>query len=182
MRTRILPFLLVLLFLAGASSASEPCTATPAGDGAWKLQPVTGTGVHFFSTAIVHSAIPTATATIQRSTETVELSGDLTGRILYHPTSVFDFVKGTLVNTGNQVFSGTVLGSEPVLLYDDSFRFEVDLVTGATVGVVHLTDTLAGPRIRCHLDVTGTGVGADGNPTFAYTGTCRIKNKDADSN
>jgi hypothetical protein len=37
---------------------------------------------------------------IQRSTETVELKGDLTGRILYHVTSTFDFANDSLVNTG----------------------------------------------------------------------------------
>ena len=31
-------------------------------------------------------------------------------RVLYHVTSVFDFVKGTLVNTGDQVFSGNDCG------------------------------------------------------------------------
>ena len=43
---------------------------------------------------------------IQKSTETVELTGDLKGRVLYHVTSVFDFVQGTLVNTGDQVYLG----------------------------------------------------------------------------
>jgi hypothetical protein len=76
--------------------------------------------------ALVHSSTPTATGLIQRSTETVDLTGDLTGRILYHPTSVIDFSTQTVVNSGHQVFSGTVLGSEPVLLHDDTFRFEID--------------------------------------------------------
>ena len=113
---------------------------------------VSGKAVHYFTTAIIHSETPTATGKIQRSTDLIELTGDLKGRVLYHPTSVFDFVKGTLVNTGNQVFSGTVLGSAPVLLHDDEFRFEVDLKTGGLEsGEVHLTDRIAGPKIRCDL-------------------------------
>ena len=53
--------------------------------------PVSGTGVHLFSTAIIHSQTPTETGLIQRSTDIVELDGDLRGRVLYHPVSVFDF-------------------------------------------------------------------------------------------
>ena len=83
------------------------------------VRPVAGSGTHYLTTAIVHSTEPSPTGMIQRSTETVDLTGDLTGRILYHPTSVFDFVNGTLTNTGHQVFSGTVLGSAPVMLHDD---------------------------------------------------------------
>ena len=136
---------------------------------------VSGSGVHHFTTAIIHSAEPTATGLIQRSTDTVELTGDLAGRIVYHPVSVFDFTNGTLVNTGHQVFSGTILGSDPVLLLDDEFRFEVDLATGATVGEVHLTRRLAGPDVRCELEVIGTGLTPDGNATFDYSGECRFR-------
>lgn len=138
-----------------------------------KVHAVAGSGVHYFTTAIVHSTEPTSTGMIQRSTDTVELSGDLVGRLLYHPTSVFDFANGTLVNSGSQVFSGTVLGLPPVMLFDDEFRFEIDLNTGATRGEVHLTTSLAGPKVRCHLDVVGTGLTTDGNATFDYTGECR---------
>src|SRR5688572_17407971 len=110
---------------------------------------VSGKAVHHFTTAIIHSETPTPTGKIQRSTDIIDLSGDLKGRVLYHPTSVIDTVKGTLVNTGNQVFSGTVLGSEPVLLHDDKFRFQVDLKTGGMEsGEVHLSNSLAGPKIR----------------------------------
>jgi hypothetical protein len=136
--------------------------------------PVSGTGTHFFSTSIEHSRRPTPTGEIVRSTDTVELAGDLTGRVLYHPVSVFDYVAGTLVNTGHQVFSGTVLGVGPVMLYDDSFRFEVDLFTGATVGEVFLTDRLAGRRVQCELTIEGTGNTEAGDATIAYTGTCRM--------
>jgi hypothetical protein len=52
---------------------------------------------------------------IQRSTETVELKGDLTGKVLYHVTSVFDFVNGTLVNTGDA--TGEESGKVPVQQY-----------------------------------------------------------------
>src|SRR5687767_8430946 len=44
---------------------------------------VAGSGVDFLTTALVHSKEPTATGMIQKSTETVELTGDLTGRVLY---------------------------------------------------------------------------------------------------
>lgn len=141
------------------------------------VQPVSGSGVHFLTTAIVHSSIPTATGLIQRSTETVDLTGDLTGRILYHPTSVIDFSAQTLVNTGHQVFSGTVLGSEPVMLYDDTFRFDIDLRTGTGIGSVHLVDRIDGPKVRCDLTIVSTGMTADGNVAGEYTGECRFKNR-----
>ena len=141
-------------------------------DPSHRIRTVSGTGVHYFTTSIVHSTTPTATGMIQRSTDIVELTGDLTGRILYHPVSVFDFVKQTLVNTGHQVFSGTILGSEPVLLFDDRFRFDVDLATGATTGRVYLLDRLAGPWIRCVLVVVGAVLTAEGNAAIHYTGNC----------
>ena len=138
---------------------------------------VSGRAVHHFTTAMIHSQTPTATGMIQRSTDIIELSGDLKGRVLYHPTSVFDFVNGTLVNTGNQVFSGTVLGSAPVLLHDDEFRFEVDLNTGGLEsGEVHLSDRIAGPKIRCDLDAVGVGEQTpEGNSIVEYSGTCTLK-------
>ncbi len=136
---------------------------------------VAGSGVDSLSTAIVHSQEPTATGMIQKSTETVELTGGLTGRVLYHVTSVFDFAKNTLVNTVDQVFSGTVAGYAPVLIHDDQFRFEVNLATGQERGQVYLFNHLAGPKVRCQLEVTGTGMNADGNPTFTYTGECTFR-------
>jgi len=98
----------------------------------------------------------------------------LNGKILYHVTSVIDNQKGTLVNTGDQVFSGTIAGSEPVMIHDSKFRFEVNLATGADSGSVFLFDHIAGPHVRCELKVTGTGKAADGNPTFRYTGICKF--------
>ena len=157
------------------ATAAMPLSADPADN----VHTVTGTGVHYFTTAIIHSTTPTPTGLVQRSTDIVELDGDLTGRVLYHPVSVFDFVKNTLVNTGHQVFSGTVLGSEPVLLLDDEFRFDVDLATGATTGRVHLTKRLAGPKIRCDLNVVGTGLTPEGNAAIQYTGQCRISSPSA---
>ena len=136
---------------------------------------VSGSGVHFVTTPIIHSIEETTTGLIQRSTETVDLSGDLTGRILYQPTTVIDFSTGTLTNTGRQVFSGTVLGSAPVLLYDDEFRFEADLNTGVAKGKVYLTDNIAGPKIRCELEIVATGRTAEGNLAADYTGYCRLK-------
>jgi hypothetical protein len=140
-------------------------------------RPVSGTAVHFFTTALIHSQKSTAAGMIQRSTDIIELSGDLKGRVLYHPTSVFDFVKGTLVNTGHQVFSGTVLGSAPVMLHDDEFRFEVDLKSGGLEsGEVHLSDRIAGPKIRCDLVAVGAGAKTpEGNAIVDYSGTCTFK-------
>jgi hypothetical protein len=135
---------------------------------------VTGSGTDELKGAIVHSKQPTSTGVIQRSTETVELTGDLRGRVLYHVTSVFDLKAGTLVNTGDQVFSGTVAGSEPVLLHDSKFRFDGDLNSGEDTGSVYLLDHIAGPRVECILKVIGTGKNQDGNPTFTYNGQCRF--------
>src|SRR6185369_5881556 len=47
-----------------------------------------------------------------------------------------DFVHKMLVNTGNQVYSGTIAGSAPVMLHDDRFRFQVNLATGEEHGRV----------------------------------------------
>ena len=138
---------------------------------------VSGTAVHHFTTAVIHSETPTATGKIQRSTDIVDLSGDLKGRVLYHPTTVIDTVKGRLVNTGSQVFSGTVLGSEPVLLYDDRFRFEVDLKPGGVEsGEVHLSTSLAGPKVVCDLAVAGAGKKTpEGDGIVDYRGTCTFR-------
>lgn len=138
---------------------------------------VSGSGYDALTTAIVHSKDVTPTGMIQRSTEIVELRGDLHGRVLYHVTSVFDFVNGTLVNTGEQVFSGTIASSEPVMIHDDQFRFEVNLVTGQEVGQVYLFNQIAGPKVRCTLNAVGSGLNSDGNPTFDYTGTCTFRGR-----
>jgi hypothetical protein len=138
---------------------------------------VAGSGLDFLTTAIVHSKEATPTGMIQMSTEIIELNGDLKGKVLYHVTSVFDFVHGTLVNTGDQVFAGTIAGSAPALIHDDQFRFEVNLVTGEERGQVYLFDHIAGPKVRCRLDVVGTGVNAEGNPTFDYTGDCTFRDR-----
>jgi hypothetical protein len=136
---------------------------------------VAGSGFDDLANAIVHWQVPTPTGTIQQSTEIVELFGDLRGRVLYHVTSVFDFVNGTLVNTGDQVFSGTIAGSRPVMLHDEEFRFEVNLITGSESGTVFLFDHIAGPKVRCALHVVGTGPNGSGNPTFTYTGECTFR-------
>jgi hypothetical protein len=139
--------------------------------------PVHGSGVDGLTTAIIHSKQPTATGMIQKSTEVVDLTGDLNGRVLYHVTSVFDFVNGTLVNSGDQVFSGTVAGSEPVMIHDDQFRFNLNLATGEENGQVYLLDHVAGPKVRCALDVVGTGLNGEGNPTFNYSGECTFRGR-----
>ena len=133
---------------------------------------VKGTGTDLLNEAIVHVKKTTPTGEIQKSTEIVELRGDLNGKVLYHVTTLIDNKKGTLVNTGDQVFSGTILGSEPVMIHDSKFRFEVDLATGADHGSVYLFDRIAGPKVRCTLKITGTGKNAEANPTFSYAGTC----------
>ena len=58
------------------------------------------------------------------------------------------------------------------MIHDDRFRFDVNLVTGRETGRVYLFDHIAGPRVRCTLDVVGTGLDPDGNPKFTYTGRC----------
>jgi hypothetical protein len=133
---------------------------------------VSGSGVDLANGAIVHYKTPTATGSVEQSTETVELSGDLHGRVLYQVTSVVDSARGTLVNTGHQVYSGTIAGSQPVMLHDSKFRFEVNLATGAERGSVYLVDHIAGPKVSCTLQVVDTGKNPDGNPTFSYTGEC----------
>ena len=167
-----------MLKLLVAALALIPFCSTLAADEpgkGYRWVPVSGTGTHFFTTAIIHSQEPTPTGFIQRSTDIVELEGDVKGRVLYQPVSVFDFAAGTLVNTGHQVFSGTVLGSEPVLISDDQFRFEVDLVTGSTVGKIRLVTPLAGPKTWCELEAFGTGPTDGGDATLAYTGRCKVK-------
>jgi hypothetical protein len=154
----------------------DDATATRNHDGTVAVK-VAGTGVDGLNNAIIYSQEPTATGMIQRSTEIVDLNGDLKGRVLYHVTSVFDFVHGTLVNTGDQVYSGTVAGSAPVMIHDDEFRFDVNLITGQESGRVNLLDHIAGPKVKCTLVVVGTGMNAEGNPTFSYTGVCTFRGR-----
>ena len=136
---------------------------------------VTGSGVDGLNTAIVHSKVVSATGIVQKSTEIVELTGDLKGRVLYHVTTVIDFAKNTLTNTGDQVFSGTIAGSDPVMIHDDRFRFTVNLANGEESGDVYLIESIAGPKVRCTLHVVGTGLNAEGNPTFDYKGDCMFR-------
>lgn len=166
-------FKLMVLVVSGML-ASNVLADNPDRNG-YEWIPVAGTGIHYFTTAQVHSKEPTPTGYVQRSTDIVELDGDLKGRVLYHPVSVFDFAAGTLVNTGHQVFSGTVLDSEPVLIYDDEFRFEVNLFTGETVGKIFLLRTMTGPKTQCELEARGTGSTSGGDATIAYTGRCKVK-------
>jgi hypothetical protein len=166
--SRIVATGLVSLLTLGSSSA--------AAGGGHQTMPVSGSGVHFFTTAIIHSQEAHPTGMTQRSTDVIQLTGDLSGYVLYHPISEFDYVSGTLVNTGSQFFSGTIAGSSPIILYDDKFRFEVDLSTGATVGEVHFSRSSDAPHKgewqECHLDIVGTGLTAQGDATFLYSGKC----------
>lgn len=131
-----------------------------------------GTGVHYFSTQIVHQEEPTDSGMIQRSSDIVRLEGF----DLYHPMAEFDFQAGTLVVTGRQLFPGTVAGSGPVLLHDDSFRFAVDPESGETIGSVHFGRSPdAGedaPWFSCDLIVTGSGTTPEGDAEVEYRGTC----------
>ena len=172
-RTSHVVALAAVLVTVGLAAADHP-PASQHHDGTTTVQ-VAGSGMDFLNTAMVHSKVFTPTGLIQKSTEIVELHGDLNGRVLYHVTSVFDFVRGTLVNTGDQVYSGTIFGSAPVMIHDDQFRFDVNLVTGEESGQVFLFDHIAGPKVRCTLDVTGTGVNGDGNPLFDYRGRCTFR-------
>ena len=61
------------------------------------------------------------------------------------------------------------------MIHDDGFRFDVNLVTGEETGRVFLFNHIAGPKVRCALEVVGTGLNAEGNPTFDYSGTCTFR-------
>ena len=145
--------------------------SAPIGTGTTTVS-VAGSGLDHLTTAIIHSRKPTITGTISVSTEIIELTGDLTGRVLYLVTTVVDSVHRTLVNTGDQVYSGTIAGSAPVMIHDNHFRFDVNLATGQESGRVYLSEHIAGPNVECTLDVVGTGMNAEGNPTFTYKGQC----------
>ena len=138
--------------------------------------PVSGSGMDLASDAIVHSEESTPAGTIKRLTEFVRLTGDLSGYVLYQATQQFDFVNNKLLVTGTNFFSGTIAGSDPVILRSDESRFEVDLATGAETGRVHLTRSNDAPDkgswYECDLAVVGTGLTFEGNPTFDYSGVC----------
>ncbi len=144
----------------------------------YKRVEVSGVGTHYFDSLIVHRSKETATGLRQTATETIDLTGDLEGRVLYQPTSVLDYAAGTMVNTGKQVFSGTILGSKPVMIFDDEFRFDVNLFTGEVRGKVYLTDRVSGPKAVCEIEVTGTAPPNVPKADFAYTGFCRVKTRD----
>ena len=135
---------------------------------------VSGSAIHYFDNSILHAEEETARGMRKFVTETIELSGDLEGRVLYQPVTNLLLDTGEMINRGNQVFSGTVLGIGPVMLHDDVFRFDVDLTTGATVGRVFLVNRIAGPLIRCRLEIVGTGVTPEGNALADYSGKCRM--------
>lgn len=166
-----------LALLATSSCYAE--AEHPPGNGLWKE--VSGTAIHYFDNMpgrkpITHRATPTDTGVNLRTTESVDLFGDLEGRVLYQPRTVINEVEGTLVNTGNQVFSGTVLGEGPVLLHDNLFRVEVNLATGETVGKMFLTDHVDGPVVDCIVEIVGTGFSEEGNGLADYSGRCRLRN------
>jgi hypothetical protein len=107
--------LLAALAMVCIGAGDGSLIAGPAGPGGGsRTVQVSGSGFDDLANAIVHWQRPTPTGTIQQSTEVVELFGDLRGRVLYHVTSVVDLANGTLVNTGHQVFSGSIAGSPPL--------------------------------------------------------------------
>ena len=73
------------------------------------------------------------------------------------------------------MYSGTIAGSAPVMIHDDGFRFGVNLVTGEEAGRVFLFNHIAGPKVRCALEIVGTVLNAEGNPTFDYSGKCTFR-------
>lgn len=166
---------IVVLSVCAADTLEAGNSSDAGNDAAITTVAVAGSGVDRLTTAVVHSQEPTPTGKILKSTEIVELWGDLKGFVLYHVTSVFDFAAGTLVNTGDQVFSGTVVRSAPVMIHDDQFRFQVNLATGEESGKVYLFNHIVGPKVRCELEVVGTGLTPEGNPTFDYRGTCTFR-------
>ena len=172
MRTKsVIPALTALAGIAVLTSS----TAVAGGPESRTIS-VSGSGVDLASSAIVHSEQPTPTGLVRTLTENVKLTGDLSGYVLYQATQTFDFAAGTLVITGENVFSGTIAGSDPVILRSDESRFEVELATGEELGHVHLTRSKDAPHkgwwYECDLAVVGTGLSPAGDPTFDYSGTC----------
>ena len=172
------PVLLMSTLTLLASSACFADTDSPRGKGLWKE--VSGTAIHYFDdvpgrNSITHEVTATENGVKLRTTETIDLFGDLEGRVLYQPHTIINEVEGTLVNTGNQVFSGTVLGEGPVLLHDNLFRFDVNLATGETFGRVFLIDHVDGPVVDCVLEIVGTGFTQEGNGLADYSGRCRFR-------
>ncbi len=166
--------MMMLQVLAVAMMCSDS-PAIRAADAQRTIQ-VKGSGVDLLNGAVIHSKQESATGLVQKSTEIVELTGDLNGKVLYQVTTTIDFVKQTLVNTGDEVFSGTIAGSAPVMIHDDQFRFDVNLATGEERGQIYLFDWIAGPKVRCTLHLVGPGhVNADGNPAFDYAGECTFR-------
>ena len=162
--------------LGAALAGTAVLTSSVAVAGWHETVSVSGSGMDIASEAITHSEETTATGMIRTLTEIVELEGDLHGKVLYQARQEFDFVANTLVITGENVFSGTIAGSEPLLLRSDESRFEVDLATGEETGTVHFTRSNDAPDksswYECDLVVVGTGQTPEGNPTFDYSGTC----------
>lgn len=174
--TPLVPLALLALLLPATACGDDDPIAVSMAPVALQTLSVSGTATHYFSTAIAHSETPVEGGMIARSTDIIELRGSIEGFALYHPITEIDFATQTLVNTGAQVFSGTIGGGDPVLLYDDTFRFEVDLTTGETVGEIHLRRSESSPHPEfwweCDLDAIGTGMTPDGDGLAQYSGTC----------
>ena len=166
--------------LAAALAGTAILTSSAAIAGSEKTVSVSGSGIDIASEAIIHSELTTPTGMIRMLTEIVELTGDVNGKVLYQATQEFDFAANTLVVTGENVFSGTIAGSDPVILRSDESRFEVDLATGEeTGGAPHSQQRCPGQGILVRLRPPGRRNRPDtgGKPTFDYSGTCTRKGR-----
>lgn len=175
-RHTLAPLAVLALVVPATACGDDDPIAVSMAPVALQTVSVSGTATHYFSTAITHSETPVQGGMVNRSTDIIRLSGGIEGFVLYHPTSQIDFATQTLVNTGAQVFSGSIGGAEPVLLYDDTFRFEVDLTNGATTGRIHLRRSESSPHPEfwweCDLDAVGTGMTPEGDGLADYSGSC----------
>ena len=73
--------------------------------------------------------------------------------------------------------AGTVLGQGPVLLHDNLFRVDVNLVTRDTIGKMFLVNRIDGPVVDCVIEIVGTGLSGERNGLADYSGRCRFRGK-----
>jgi hypothetical protein len=175
------PLLAMPLLTACTEDATDPQTradvsASASVAAAPHAFAVSGSTALLRASEAIHSTAEVEGGLIQRSTIAGRLTGDLDGVILFHATSVIDFTSGTVVNTGTQFFAGSVAGSDPVILHDDRFRFDIDLGTGATTGRVRFARSNDAPHrggwFECDLVVVGTGTSPEGDILSEYSGRC----------
>jgi hypothetical protein len=158
----------VLVLLHGGAAFAQP-------GGQPQVIPVAGNAVLLSDTMVVHSSEPTASGLIERSTSVVKLTGDVSGLVLFHATTEIDFFTSTLVNTGTQLFSGTIAGSDPVILHDDQFVFVVNLATGDIFGDAPFDRSKDAPHrsywYECNLYIVGVST-PNADDVSEYSGEC----------